>query len=73
MSAPVILNPLSKGKVIDIQGLKIQLPKQPSKSLILYSDKPKKDQRWVREEMPKGLTRENAADYYEYIEQELRS
>ena len=72
MSAPVILNPLSKGKVIDIQGLKIQLPKQPSKSLILYSDKPKKDQRWVREEMPKSLTRENAADYYEYIEQEFK-
>ena len=72
MSAPIILNPLSKGKVIDIQGLKIQLPKQPSKSLILYSNKPKKDQRWIRKEMPKNLTRENAADYYEYIEQEFK-
>jgi hypothetical protein len=71
MSKPIILNPKSLGDIIDIQGLKIQLPKKPRKRDILFSDKKKVEQRWIRQEMPKLLTRENAGDYYDYIEQEF--
>ena len=65
MSKPIILNPKSLGDIIDIQGLKIQLPKKPRKRDILFSDKKKVEQRWIRQEMPKLLTRENAGDYYD--------
>jgi hypothetical protein len=64
---PIQLDPNSLGEIIDIQGLEIQLPKKPPKKKILYSDKKKKEQRWIRSEMPKQLNRENASDYYEYI------
>ena len=72
MSKPIILNPSSLGDIIEIQGLKIQIPKKPSKKKILFSNKKKKEQRWIRQEMPSGLTRENSADYYEYIEEEFK-
>ena len=72
MSKPIILNPKSLGEVIDIQGLNIQLPKKPPKKKILFSNKKKLEQRWIREDMPQGLNRDNAADYYDYIEEEFR-
>ena len=72
MSKPIILSPENLGEVINIQGLKIQLPKKPPKKQILFSNKKKKEQKWIREDMPKLLTRENAGDYYEYIEEEFR-
>ena len=71
MSKPIILNSNSLGDIIEIQGLKIQLPKKPKKKDILFSDKKKVDQRWIREDMPKNLNRDTAEDYYDYIEQEF--
>ena len=72
MSKPIILNNKSLGDIIDIQGLKIQIPKKPTRKNILYFNKKKAEQRWIRESAPKGLNRENASDYYEYIEEEFR-
>jgi len=37
--------------------LPIQLPKKPAKKDILFHDKPKEEQRWVREELPQELRR----------------
>ena len=54
MSKPIILNPKSLGDIIKIQGLEIQLPKKPNKKNILFSNKKKAEQMWVREEMPKN-------------------
>jgi hypothetical protein len=71
MSKPIILNSKSLGDIIEIQGLKIQLPKKPTKKNILFSYKKKAEQRWIREDMPAGLNRDNAVDYYDYIEQEF--
>ena len=72
MSKPIILDPKSLGDIIEIQGLKIQLPKKPSKKKILFHDKKKRDQKWYRQPMPDGLSRDNAGDYYEYIEEEFK-
>ena len=59
----------SKGEVLEFENLKIVLPKKPrDKKDILYHNLPKKQQRWTREDIPKGLTRENATDYVDYIE-----
>ena len=43
------------GEIIEIAFLKIQLPKRPAKKDILFHDKPKKDQRWERTELPREL------------------
>ena len=72
MSKPIQLNFKKPGEIIDIQGLKIQLPIKPPKKKILFSNKKKADQKWVRQEIPSGLNRENASEYYEYIEEEFR-
>ena len=72
MPNTIQLNSNSLGDVIEIQGLKIQLPKKPMKKKILFSDKKKKEQRWIRQDIPTGLSRENASDYIEYIEEEFR-
>lgn len=72
MSKPVILKPSSLGDIIEIQGLKIQIPKKPPKKKILFSDKKKKEQKWIRQDMPSGLSRETSPDYYEYIEEEFK-
>jgi hypothetical protein len=37
--------------------LPIQFPKKPAKKDILFHDKPKEEQRWVREELPQELRR----------------
>jgi hypothetical protein len=63
----------SEGEVLEFDNLKIVLPKKPRlKKDILYHNLPKGKQRWTREGMPKGLSRDNATDYVDYIEEEFR-
>ena len=74
----------TKGEVIEIDGLLIQLPKKPKKEDILYHDKPKKEQMWVRHEPNSELIRlksmddwteapkEFRAKYSKYIQEEFR-
>lgn len=62
----------TKGKIMEIDGLKIQLPKVPPKKEILFSDLPKKEQYWRRTDMPKGLTPDNYEPYMNYIMEEFR-
>ena len=56
----VWLYPESKGEVITIQNLTIGLPKRPrlNKNIFLH-DKQKKNQKWKRQDMPAGLSRDN--------------
>lgn len=62
------------GTIININGLNIGLPQTPDKKLILNSNKAKKDQKWVREDLPKGLNDDTQFDpeYRDYIEEEFR-
>lgn len=74
----------SVGDIIELHGLTIALPKRPNKSEILFSDRPKKEQRWVRIPPPGDLERIKSMDewhekpkqfkdkYERYIEQEFR-
>jgi hypothetical protein len=73
----------TEGEVIEIANLKIQLPKKPAKKNILFHDRPKKDQRWERSELPRDLSQIKTMDdwysapkefqqkYSPYIEQEF--
>ena len=47
----------SAGEIVVYGDLPIQLPKQPKKTDILFHDKPKAEQMWVRPEMPEELRR----------------
>jgi hypothetical protein len=59
----------SLGEIIDICGLKIQLPKVPDKKYILFSDKPTHEQRWERHDPPEALmSMENWDDFSELPE-----
>ena len=72
------------GEVIDIDGLKIQLPLQPEDKDILYSELPTDEQYWKRVEMPTALKGINSMDAWAeqpssfrkthsgYIEQEFK-
>jgi hypothetical protein len=63
----------SRGEIIELEGLKIQLPKPPrKKSDILFHDKKKEDQYWQRTPMPRGLTPDNMDVYTEFILEEYR-
>jgi hypothetical protein len=63
----------TEGKIITLQDLKIQLPKVPkNKSEILYSDLPKKEQYWRRQEAPSGITPDNVEMWDAYIVEEFR-
>lgn len=63
----------SEGEILNLYGLKVQLPEPPvSKKNILFSDKRKSEQYWRRTPMPKGLTRDNEDEYIEYIVEEFR-
>ena len=63
----------SEGEILELQGIKVQLPEVPvSKNNILFSDKPKAEQYWRRTPMPKGLSKENEDEYIEYIIEEFR-
>ena len=70
----IVIDPKgSRGEIIVLDGLKVQLPHPPrDRSLILYSKKPKKEQYWQREPMPKGLTPDNASVYIDYIMEQFR-
>lgn len=69
----VMLCPLgTKGEIIELDGLKIQLPKKPKKSEILFSDLPKKEQYWRRHEEPEGLNPDSEDAFSEYIYEEYR-
>ena len=70
----VVIDPLgSRGEIITLDGLKVQLPKPPkTKKEILFHDKKKEDQYWVRQEPPKGLIPDNAESYTEYILEEFK-
>jgi hypothetical protein len=62
----------SEGEVISLNGLKIQLPKTPyDKKKILFSDLPKKEQYWRRQEVP-NITPENEELYSKFILEEFR-
>ena len=45
----IYLNSNNKGEVVNINNLSIGLPKKPKKNNILFSDKKKKEQKWVRD------------------------
>lgn len=63
----------TRGEIIELDGLKIQLPKPPpNKKDILFSKLPKEEQYWRRTPPPKGLTVENEDAYSEYILEEFR-
>ena len=70
----IIIDPRgTRGEIVTLGGLNIQLPSVPrDKSKILFSDKPKKDQYWRREPLPKGCTPSNVEVYTEYILEEFR-
>jgi hypothetical protein len=62
----------SRGEIIELEGLKIQLPKAPRKKDILFNEKKKEDQYWQRTPIPKGLTPDNMDSYTEFILEEYR-
>tara|TARA_R100000654_G_scaffold12146_1_gene26358 strand:+ start:2496 stop:4523 length:2028 start_codon:yes stop_codon:yes gene_type:complete len=55
----------------EISGIKIQLPEKPKKKDILFSNLPKKKQKWSRTEMPTGLSPDTASKYADFINQEF--
>jgi hypothetical protein len=63
----------TKGEIIVLQDLKIQLPKPPRKKKdILFSDKKPEDQYWRRIEPPAGITPDNQESFADYIMEEFR-
>ena len=47
----------TEGEIIEISGIDIQLPKQPKKKDILFSDKKKSEQCWSRIPIPEDLSK----------------
>lgn len=67
----VIIDPEGTvGDIVEIEGIKIALPKQPAKKDILYHDKKTKDQYWKRQAPPKGLTPKTAKLFENFIDEE---
>jgi len=63
----------TKGEIIVLDNLKIQLPAVPkNKKSILFHRYEKSEQYWRRQEPPKGLTPETEDEYAEYILEEFR-
>jgi hypothetical protein len=63
----------TKGEIIVLDNLRIQLPAIPtSKKKILFSDLPIEEQYWRRPEQPKGLSPETEEMYTDYILEEFR-
>jgi len=63
----------TEGNIVEIGDLFIQLPKTPSKKNILYHDKPKEEQRWVRQEMPTELSRIRSMDEWYDMPKEFKA
>lgn len=70
----IVIDPKgTKGEMITLDGLNIWLPTVPkNKKQILFSNLPKEEQYWRRQDMPKGLTPETEEVYAEYILEEFR-
>lgn len=62
----------TKGEVIKLHNLNITLPSIPAKKDILFSKLKKEDQYWRRQEVPSGISQDNAESYIEYIVEEFR-
>lgn len=62
----------TKGEVIKLHNLNITLPSIPAKKDILFSKLKKEDQYWRRQEVPGGISQDNAESYIEYIVEEFR-
>lgn len=63
----------TKGEIIVLDNLRIQLPAIPkNKKSILFHRYEKSEQYWRRQEPPKGLTPETEDEYAEYILEEYR-
>jgi hypothetical protein len=62
----------TEGDLIELDGLKILLPKVPDKKDILFSNKKKSEQYWVREPMPSGLNQDTEEAFASYIVEEFR-
>ena len=59
----------NKGEILNLQGLKVQLPQQPSDKYILNSDKGIKDQKWNRLKVPEEIENINTwTEFKEYPE-----
>ncbi len=70
----IVLDPKgTRGKIIVLDNLKIQLPEIPkNKKEILFWNLPKEEQYWRAPEPPKGLTPETEDAFTEYILEEFR-
>lgn len=63
----------SKGKIIELEKLQIQLPKVPeNKEDILFHDLPKAEQYWRRLDVPTSITPDNADLWDAYIKGEFK-
>lgn len=62
----------TSGEIITLDNLSIQLPKKPKKSEILFSDLPKKEQYWRRQEVPRGISPDNVNDWTDWLMEEFR-
>lgn len=62
----------TKGEIIELDGLRIQLPKKPKKRDILFADLPKTQQYWRREEEPDGLNPDSEDAFSEHIYEQYR-
>jgi hypothetical protein len=62
----------TKGEVLRLHNLNITLPSVPAKKDILFSKLKKEDQYWKRQDVPSGLSQDNAESYIEYIIEEFR-
>ena len=71
MNKPIYLNEKSKGKVVEISGLKISIPKKPSKGILGYR-KSKKNQKWERTPLPENWDILDNKSKSKFIEQEFK-
>tara|TARA_R110000803_G_scaffold78075_5_gene143167 strand:+ start:10726 stop:13377 length:2652 start_codon:yes stop_codon:yes gene_type:complete len=70
----IVIDPLgTRGEIIVLDGLRVQLPNVPKdRKKILFHKKKKKDQHWIRAEWPRGLSMGNTLAFYDYIMEQFR-
>lgn len=62
------------GDIFRINGINIGLPAQPPKERMINGDLQKRNQKWIREDLPKGLnesTQFSKKEYTQYIDREF--
>lgn len=59
------------GEVFNVNGLNIGLPEKPKDEEIINFDKTRQNQKWEREELPKGLTPSTQHKFKDYIDREF--